>query len=48
MKTKECKNCKKQTPISELEENAKYSYGAICDNCADIVDQQNDSNQQDK
>jgi len=43
-----CNTCKKECPEQELEDNSKYSYGYICDKCADKLDQKNDEQQQDK
>lgn len=46
-----CVECQEITAEEELQENAKYgSYGwkRICDKCANEIDHQMDSQQQDK
>jgi len=41
VETDHCRECKKETPVTELEENAQYgSYGfkPICDECGSRID----------
>jgi hypothetical protein len=47
----ECHTCKKETPLYELEDNAKigsYGFKMICNTCSDEIDRQMDAQQQDR